>query len=236
MFLPVSGFCCGLAGPAGSTLQATSSSPRSCYQGRDRARSGGWSQGALLQTRRNCRKRRFSALQVSCALRKVTFSDTLDGSELRVGVIRSRWNEEITASLLEGAKKTLKECKVAPDNVVELEVPGAFELPLAARLMIETQRVDSVICLGCLIKGETTHFDIIADKASAAIMQLQMTTAVPIIFGVLTCLNEEQARARAIGSANLGVEWAKTAVEMGVVRNVMQGKRPAGKESKKLLF
>jgi 6,7-dimethyl-8-ribityllumazine synthase len=166
----------------------------------------------------------------------VSFSDTLDGSELRVGVIRSRWNEEITVSLLEGAKKTLRECKVAADNVVELEVPGAFELPLAARLMIETQRVDSVICLGCLIKGETSHFDIIADKASAAIMQLQMTTAVPIIFGVLTCLNEEQARARAFGTGNLAVEWAKTAVEMGVVRNVMQGKRPAGKESKKLLF
>ncbi|BAM80107.1 riboflavin synthase subunit beta [Cyanidioschyzon merolae strain 10D] len=177
-----------------------------------------------------------NALGLQSATKRVTFSDTLDGSDLRIGLVRSRWNEEITGSLLEGAKRTLRECKVSPENIVELEVPGAFELPLGARLMIETQRVDAVVCLGCLIKGETTHFDVIADKASAAIMQLQMTTAVPIVFGVLTCLSEEQARARAMGPDNLAVDWAKTAVEMGVVKNVMQGKRPAGKESKKLLF
>ena len=176
------------------------------------------------------------SLRVRCAKEGVSFSETLDGTSLRVGVVRSRWNEDITESLLEAVRRTLKECQVADDNVVEVEVPGAFELPLAARLMIETQRVDAVVCLGCLIKGETSHFDLIADKASAALMQLQMSTQTPIVFGILTCTTMEQAKARSTGANNHGIEWAKTAVEMGTVKNVMLGKRPAGKESKKLLF
>lgn len=165
----------------------------------------------------------------------VSFSD-MDGSALRVGIVRARWNESVTRSLLEGARSALAGAKVADNNIVELEVPGSFELPLAARLMIETQRVDAVICLGCLIKGETSHYDIIADKASAAIMQLQMNTNVPVVFGVLTCLDAEQARQRSTGEANHGIGWGNTAVEMAIVKNVMQGKRPAGTDTKKLLF
>jgi len=105
-----------------------------------------------------------------------------------------------------------------------MQVPGSYELPLAARLLLDTGRVDAVIAIGCLIKGETMHFEYICEAVSQGIMRLNLESRVPVIFGVLACLTEEQARARAglSGShGNHGKEWAQTALKMALLRRAL---------------
>ncbi|GJD08445.1 6,7-dimethyl-8-ribityllumazine synthase [Galdieria sulphuraria] len=139
----------------------------------------------------------------------------LDGSTLRVGIVYSRWNDKIVRSLLKACKDTLFAHKVDPSNVVEFEVPGSFELPTAARYMTFSQRVDCIICIGCLIKGETSHYEMIAQAVTNGLMEIGITSNIPVVYGVLTCLTEEQAVARSSGDDNHGIAWAKTAIEMG---------------------
>eukprot|EP00611_Tribonema_gayanum_P021857 TRINITY_DN4297_c0_g4_i2.p3 TRINITY_DN4297_c0_g4~~TRINITY_DN4297_c0_g4_i2.p3 ORF type:complete len:150 (-),score=40.37 TRINITY_DN4297_c0_g4_i2:354-803(-) len=98
------------------------------------------------------------------------------------------------------------------------QVPGAYELPLAARFLALSQTVDSIVCLGCLIKGETMHFEYIADAVSSGLMQVGLSTTCPTVFGVLTTLDEAQAKSRSEGENNHGVGWGMTAVEMGLLR------------------
>lgn len=149
---------------------------------------------------------------------EVGFGD-LDGSNLRIGVIRTRWNDEDVSNLVDGIKAGLKECKVPEENIFIKEVPGAFELPFAAKLLAMSRTVDAVICAGVLIKGDTMHFEYICDAVSSGIMNVGLQTNVPAIFGVLTCMNEDQVKARSTGDNNHGVDWGKTAVEMALIRN-----------------
>ena len=137
---------------------------------------------------------------------------------MRVAIIVSRFNEEITGGLLAGAREALDEAGVSGDDVTVFEVPGAFEIPLAAKYAAESGQFAAVICLGCLIKGDTMHFEYIADAASQGIMRVGLETGVPVAFGVLTTLTDEQAEQRASpGPDNKGREAALAALEMATL-------------------
>lgn len=146
----------------------------------------------------------------------------LDGTGLRVGIIKTRWNTLHVENLVGGIKESLKECNVT--EVFETEVPGSFELPLAARLLALSGTVDAIICTGVLIKGETYHFEYICDAVSTGLMNVGLQTTTPVIFGVLTCLNEEQVISRSCGESNHGCDWGKTAVEMALLKKAAFGK------------
>lgn len=141
----------------------------------------------------------------------------LDGSKLRVGIVMSRWNLEITESLLRGCKQGLRTCGVKSKNIFLQEVPGSFELLFGARTLIRSGKVDVVVVLGCLILGETAHFEVIAQAVANGVAELNVDEDVPVVFGVLTCLDEMQARVRSRGKNNHGVSWGMTAVEMGLL-------------------
>uniref|UniRef100_A0A7S1BJ35 6,7-dimethyl-8-ribityllumazine synthase n=1 Tax=Corethron hystrix TaxID=216773 RepID=A0A7S1BJ35_9STRA len=149
---------------------------------------------------------------------------TLDGSDLRIGIIKTRWNKEAVDSLLDGAKEALKECGVKDENVFVKEIPGSYELPLAARFLALSGTVDAVICMGVLIKGDTMHFEYICSAVSSGIMNVQLQTSTPCIFGVLTALNDQQVVDRSTGDNNHGYGWGKTAIEMALLRNEALGK------------
>ena len=137
---------------------------------------------------------------------------------MRVAIIVSRFNEEITGGLLAGAREALDEAGVSGDDVTVFEVPGAFEIPLAAKYAAESGQFSAVICLGCLIKGDTMHFEYIADAASHGIMRVGLETRVPVAFGVLTTLTDAQAEERAApGPDNKGREAALAALEMATL-------------------
>lgn len=154
----------------------------------------------------------------------IDFPD-LDGSEVRVGIIKARWHEDITDELVAGIKTALKECGVADENIVLSEVPGSFELPLATRYMALSGTVDAVIPVGLLIKGDTYHFEVIADTVTGALMNIGLSTGVPVIFGVLTTNTEAQAKDRSSGKNNHGLQWGKAAVEMALLRSTALGKK-----------
>ena len=160
---------------------------------------------------------------------EVAFSD-LDGTDIRVGIIRTRWNDEHVTNLVDGAKKALKECKVDEDNIFETSVPGSFELPLAAKLLAMSGTVDAIITAGVLIKGDTMHFEYICDAVSKGIMNVGINTNTPVVFGVLTCLTEEQVVARSSEGNNHGYDWGKTAVEMALLKNEATGAGPGSKK------
>ena len=146
-----------------------------------------------------------------------------DAAGCRFAVIVSRFNEEITEGLLQGARQVLEEASVSGDDITVLRVPGAFELPVAALRAAESARYDAVICLGCLIKGDTMHFEYIAAAASQGIMDAAQQTGIPVAFGVLTTLTEEQAVARAGDNPeNKGREAALAAIEMATLFRAMQ--------------
>jgi 6,7-dimethyl-8-ribityllumazine synthase len=133
----------------------------------------------------------------------------------RFAIVVSRFNEEITEGLLQGARERLAEASVPDDDVTIIRVPGAFEIPIAAQRLGESGEYDAIICLGCLIKGDTMHFEYIAEAASHGIARAASATGVPMAFGVLTTLTEEQAVARsAAGPDNKGREAASAALEM----------------------
>ena len=146
----------------------------------------------------------------------------------RFAIVVSRFNEQITSALREGAVAALREAGAGEADVEELYVPGAFELPQAARALAETGRFDAIVCLGCVIRGDTPHFEYIASSAAHGIMFAAGDTGVPMAFGVLTTNTEEQARERsAPGNGNKGREAAVTAIEMAVLFRRLG--RPAAK-------
>jgi len=148
----------------------------------------------------------------------VELHGTSDGSGCRFAIVTARFNPEITEGLLRGARAALAGAGVADGDVTIVRVPGAFELPVAARKLAETRRYDAVIVLGCLIKGETMHFEYIASAASHGIMDVTTTTGVPVAFGLLTALTDAQAAERSgDDDANKGREAALAAVEMATL-------------------
>lgn len=133
----------------------------------------------------------------------------------RIGIVVAQWNEEITDALFEGCRQTLLKAGLKKKNVTRVEVPGAFELPSASKLLVETKKMDAVICLGCVVQGETRHFDFICEAVAKGIMDLNLRYNIPFIFGVLTTDTMEQARDRAGGKyGNKGIESAVAAVKM----------------------
>jgi 6,7-dimethyl-8-ribityllumazine synthase len=154
--------------------------------------------------------------------------DGLDGSGLRIGVVRARWNGAVVERLADGVERGLKALGVATDDVVGVSVPGSFEIPFGARALATSGRVDAVICIGAVIRGETTHYDIVAGECAHGVQQVQLTTGVPVAFGVLTTEDEVQALARSEGPGghNVGEEAAAVAVEMA--RLAQAYRRPGG--------
>jgi len=148
-------------------------------------------------------------------------------SGFRFALIVSRFNEQITGALRDAALAALREAGAADIDVEQLSVPGAFELPQAARAAAETGRFDAVVCLGCVIRGDTPHFEYIAGAAAHGLMFAAGETGVPMAFGVLTTDTEAQARERSgPGADNKGREAAATAIEMaGLFRRL--GRLPA---------
>jgi 6,7-dimethyl-8-ribityllumazine synthase len=133
----------------------------------------------------------------------------------RFAVVAARFNEGIVKKLVDGAVRALTDAGVAADRIEVHWVPGSFELPLAAQHLAGSRRYAAIACVGCVIKGETPHFDFVAGEAAAGIRQVAMATKVPVTFGVITALTEEQAWARAGGAVgNRGAEAAHAALEM----------------------
>lgn len=139
----------------------------------------------------------------------------LDVFGARIGIVVSEWNEKITDNLAKGAIDTLLKNGIEQDDIIIRYVPGTFELALGAKLMANNLELDAVICLGCVIQGETRHFDFICNASANAIANVNLETEVPIIFGVLTTDNQQQAIDRSGGKhGNKGVEGAMTALKM----------------------
>lgn len=138
------------------------------------------------------------------------------------GIVVSEWNIEITSALTKGAVETLLKHGVDEDDIIIKYVPGSFELSLGAQLMIEYTESDAVICLGCVIRGETPHFDYICQGVTQGITHVNLEYNTPVIFGVLTTETQEQAQDRAGGKhGNKGVEAAITAIKMVALQNEM---------------
>ena len=138
----------------------------------------------------------------------------MDGQGLRVAVVVARFNEFVTRQLLNGAVETLARFGVRDEDIGVAWVPGSFELPVVAKTLAQTERYDSVICLGAVIRGETDHYDMVAGQSSGGIASVGLETGVPTIFGVLTADNMDQAINRAGGkSGNIGSNAAVAAVE-----------------------
>ena len=136
----------------------------------------------------------------------------LDGASLRVGVVCGRFNDHITIRLLDGVRRGLGECGVAEEDTLIEWVPGAFEAPFAAQTMISAGACDAVIALGCVIRGDTSHYEFVAGECARGLQQVGLSTGVPVIFGVLTTENLQQAldRSEGAGGHNVGEEGART--------------------------
>ena len=138
-----------------------------------------------------------------------------DLSKSRIAIVVSEWNSEVTESLYSGAYQTLFDHGVKKDNIIRKDVPGSFELSLGAQWMAQDKNIDAVICLGCVIQGETRHFDFICQAVAQGITDVGLKFNKPVIFGVLTTDTQQQAMDRAGGKhGNKGDEAAITAVKM----------------------
>ncbi|CAG8520972.1 5384_t:CDS:1 [Acaulospora colombiana] len=156
--------------------------------------------------------------------------EKFDGSSLRILIVHTRWNYQIVEALVRGAEETMiSQYQVKRENITVQSVAGAYELPFTAQRLILASRAqaqannakifDAVICIGVLIKGATMHFEYIAEAVAQGIMRVSLDNGVPVVFGVLTCLNDEQALERAglgdkPGKHNHGIDWGQCAVEM----------------------
>jgi 6,7-dimethyl-8-ribityllumazine synthase len=147
-----------------------------------------------------------------------------DGAGMTVAVVTAEWNAPITGALREGALATLRRHGVREDRLHDVTVPGSFELPSAAQMLLEFREPDAVICLGCVIKGETRHDEYINQAVAQGLTQLSLQYGVPVVFGVLTTENEAQALDRAGGRhGNKGVEAAVTALRMAGLQARLSG-------------
>jgi len=139
----------------------------------------------------------------------VEIKPDLNGTGLRVGIARARFNEEIGAKLLEACRKRLAELKVTEVTVVS--VPGSLEAPLALQKLATTEKYDALVALGAVIRGDTYHFEVVANESASGLMQVQLDSGIPVANGILTADTEEQAAKRA---AQKGRDCAEVAVEM----------------------
>ena len=149
------------------------------------------------------------------SLQSVSSKSKIDLSKKQFAIIVADWNEEVTEVLYEGAFQALVKAGVKKSHITRSNVPGSFELPLGAQWALEDKHIDAVICLGCVIQGETPHFDYICNAVAHGIMKVNLKYSKPVAFGVLTTLNKQQAMDRAGGKfGNKGEEAALTVVKM----------------------
>ncbi|HZM00525.1 MAG TPA: 6,7-dimethyl-8-ribityllumazine synthase [Planctomycetota bacterium] len=162
------------------------------------------------------------------------YRGTLDGRPLRVAIAVSRFNESVTRGLLEGARAALAECRVAPDAIDVVHVPGALELPVVARELAASGRYDALLVLGAVIRGETDHYLHVCTETARGCTAAALETGVPVGFGVLTCETLAQARDRSTTPAkNQGAEAARAAVETATLLALLreadgEGGAPSG--------
>ena len=157
-----------------------------------------------------------------------TDADIPEGKPFTMGVVVSEWNADITHALYEGCRTTLLKHGVMEENIHTVQVPGSFELPAGAKILAGSRRFDAIICLGCVIKGETRHDEYINIAVANGLTTLSLASGIPCIFGVLTPDNYEQAQDRAGGKhGNKGVEAAVTALRMAALRKQLA--TPGGK-------
>jgi len=141
-----------------------------------------------------------------------------NAKNLRFGIVVSEWNGEITEALSEGAEDALLDCGALPENVIRWNVPGSFELTFGCKKMIQTEKVDAIVAIGSVIRGETSHFDFVCSATAQGIKDLNIAYDVPVIFCVLTDNNLQQAKDRSGGKhGNKGTEAAIAAVQMAVL-------------------
>lgn len=147
----------------------------------------------------------------------------MDGKGLKIAIVTAEFNGFITEQLLKGAHSILLKYGVNDDDIDSVHVPGAFELPLIAKTLAETGRYDGVITLGCVIRGATTHYDYVCNETAKGISNASLSTGVPVIFGVITTENIEQAIDRAgVKVGNKGSEAAVTVIDMARKLNILK--------------
>lgn len=165
---------------------------------------------------------------MSSALKNLSSYDENElpsAEDLKFGIVVAEYHSEITHALYQGCYDTLAKHGVSEDNVHTVQVPGAFELPLGAKLLAAQHKLDAIICLGCVIQGETKHNEYINNSVAVALQTMSITSSKPFIFGVLTPDNEQQAKDRSGGAhGNKGVEAAITAIRMAGLKEHI-GKR-----------
>ena len=168
---------------------------------------------------------------LAATIRRKIRTGKLDASGLRFGIVVARFNEFITDRLLSSAYEGLVRSGVRETDIEIVRTPGSFEIPSAARTLAETRMYDAIICLGCLLRGDTAHYDVIANEVTRGIGQSAQETDVPHAFGVLTCDTLEQAIDRAgLKMGNKGFEAALAAVEMASLKKVVSGQRPVARK------
>jgi len=145
----------------------------------------------------------------------------LDGTDLHIAIVVARFNEDVTKRLLRGAQEVLQSHGVEDPDVYW--VPGALELPVTALALAEKGEHDAIICLGCVVRGETFQFEVVAMQSASGLMQVQLDTGVPIAFGVLTTEDKDQALARSGPKNNKGSDAAEVAIEMANLLHSIQG-------------
>lgn len=147
-----------------------------------------------------------------------------NAEDMQIGIVVSDWNSEITHALYEGCFDTLIKHGVSEDRIKTIQVPGAFELPVGAKMLAGQHKLNAVICLGCVIKGETTHNEYINNSVAMALTTMGVSSGKPFIFGLLTPNDEQQAKDRAGGKyGNKGVEAAITAIRMAGLKETIKG-------------
>ncbi len=149
---------------------------------------------------------------------KKTEEIILDGKKLKIAVVVSKFNQDITEKMLEGALKILKKNAVPQKNIRIIWVPGSFEIPLACQWLAKNRKYDALVALGCVIKGETDHYYYVAGESSRGIMQVSLENSLPIGFGIITTNNLSQAKKRSQGRTNKGEEATEAALEMLKIR------------------
>ena len=146
-----------------------------------------------------------------------------DAQHMKFGLVVSDWNVEITQAMCDSAIETLIRHGAGNDNIVVRHVPGSFELTLGAKWLAESDEFDAIICIGCVIQGETRHFEFICQAVAQGIMQLNLACGIPVVFGVLTTNTIEQARDRSGGKhGNKGDEAAVTAIKMAALKKEIE--------------
>ena len=142
--------------------------------------------------------------------------DKLDGKKLSIGIVQARFNESITNALAEACKHELSALGVQDDNITHIKVPGALEVPVALQALAESDKYDALIALGCIIRGETYHFELVANESGSAVTRLALDYQLPIANAILTTENVAQAEARQVDK---GRDAARVAVEMANLIN-----------------